>query len=133
MTWPEHHSISEQFAGQAQDAVRRGDATTSTELYLRAAEEEILALQDIDLSKARTVGITAVSAASLFFKANALHQAERCAHQWLAWDGLPAFAADELRDILRAIRAKQEASTADDRPSLLGTTAPGVADDHTTG
>jgi hypothetical protein len=119
MTWLEHHSISEQYASQAENAARQGNVQMSMELYLRAADEEVLALGDLGLSKARTVGITAVSAASLFFKANALHQAEKCAHQWLAWDDLPAFAADQLRDIIRSIWAKQETSAAD-QPALAG-------------
>lgn len=112
MSWSEHHSRSEGYASQAEAAFKRGDPVDARSLYQLAAEEEVLALEQLDPSKVRTLGITAVSAASLWFKAHDLEQAELVAHKWLARDLLPDFAIEQLREILQAVwneRVYQEA------------------------
>lgn len=103
MSWVIHHSKSEEYASQAEAALKQGDAESATKLYQRAAEEEVTALTKLDTSKVRTLGITTVSAASLWFKAHNLRQAERVAFQWLATDFLPDFAIDQLQTILQSI------------------------------
>ena len=77
MSWKEHHSRSENFASQAELLLRSGDKAKAEELYILAAEEELKALEMLDKSKKRTLGITAVSAASLSFKAQEYRQVEK--------------------------------------------------------
>jgi len=103
MSWIIHHSKSEEYSSQAEAALKQGDAESATKLYQRAAEEETTSLTKLDTSKVRTLGITTVSAASLWFKAHNLRQAERVAFQWLATDFLPDFAIDQLQTILQSI------------------------------
>jgi len=98
-----HHSKSEEYASQAQAALKQGNEKSAVEFYRLAAKEEELAITKLDQSKTRTLGITAVSATSLWFKAHDLWQAEHVAHQWLATDLLPTFSINQLQIILQAI------------------------------
>ena len=103
MFWLEHHKVSERLAAQAQDASREGRRHETPDLYTRAAEAEEKALAALDTSKTRTLGISAVSAASLYYKADRLERAEGVAVRWLAFDPLPAFAKEQLRGLLQSI------------------------------
>lgn len=96
-----HHSRSEEYASQAEAALRNGDRERAVELYRMAAEEEALALSALDPKKTRTLSVTAVSAASLWFKAGEFRQVERIACQWLATDDLLDFAISQLQTILQ--------------------------------
>ena len=96
-----HHSRSEEYASQAEAASRNGDKDRAAELYRLAAEEEVSALSALDPSKTRTLGITVVSAASLWFKVGTFRQVERVACKWLATDYLPDFAISQLQTILQ--------------------------------
>lgn len=106
MTWLDHHSVSERFAADAALAARGGDLTKAGSLYRQAAEEEVRALEAVDPSKTRTLGITAVSATALWFKAGEHGNAEQLAYRWLSLPQIPAFAADQLRQILQTIWAE---------------------------
>jgi hypothetical protein len=79
MSWAIHHAQSEELASQAEAALRKGDRDGALELYRLSAKEEEHALDALDPSKTRTLGITVVSAASLWFKANEWKQVERVA------------------------------------------------------
>ena len=103
MSWLEYHRQSERLASQAQLAHGEGNQQEAINLYVRAADAEIAALAALDESKTRTLGISAVSAASLYFKATSYKQAEQVAFQWLGYASLPAFAADQLRNLLQSI------------------------------
>lgn len=103
MRWVIHHSKSEEFASQAEAALRQGDTVKASEFYKLAAKEEELALSALDQSKRRTLGITAVSTASLYFKGNDFRQAELIAYQSLASGKLPSFAMNQLQSILQTI------------------------------
>lgn len=107
MTWLEHHKRSEELAAEAETAARSGDVSRSRDLYAMAAQAEEQALADTDLSKARTLGISAVSTVSLYYKATQVDVAERVAYQWLGSSKLPGFATDQLRDLLRHIWSEQ--------------------------
>ena len=107
MSWLAHHTRSEEYASQAEELYRRHEDGRSAELYRLAAEAEIAAIDDLDHNKARTLGITAVSAASLYFKAHEFSKAKKIAHQWLATDFIPSFAAQELEDLLQVIRYEE--------------------------
>lgn len=115
MTWSDLHAESEGLAIEAQLAMRVHNAGLAIELYKRAAEIEEQALRELDASKARTRGITAVSAVALWFKAGEYVLAERLAHSILADQGVPDFARDDLRNLVQAIwteSVKQKASVA---------------------
>lgn len=107
MSWIEHHENSERLASQAQVAAREGRRDDALTLYARATDAEDRALEDLDPSKTRTLGISAVSAASLHYKANRLDRAETVAFKWLGVGRLPAFAGDQLRILLRSIRIQR--------------------------
>ena len=106
MSWIEHHENSERFASQAQIAAQEGRWDEARALYARAADAEESAIADLDRSKVRTLGISAVSAASLHYKATELARAEAVAARWLRFEGLPAFARDQLRLLLHACRSR---------------------------
>lgn len=107
MTWIEHHRSSERLAAEAEVAARRGERVRSQQLYAKAADAEASALGEIDPSKTRTLGITAISTVSLYLKANRLYDAEAIAYTSLASAGLPAFAAEQLRVLLQSIWSEQ--------------------------
>jgi hypothetical protein len=103
MTWAELHAESEKVAIEAERAFRGGDTSQATELYTKAANLEQQALAALDVSKARTRGITAVSAVSLWYEAAAFENAEQLAHSALADSMLPSFARTDLRNLVQAI------------------------------
>jgi hypothetical protein len=113
MTWLELHKRSEALASAAHIAQKENDQTTAYSLFLEAGKAEMDALELLDASeKFRTLSVTAVSAASLFYKGRDLKQAETVAYRCLANNNLLDFAADQLRDILQVIwneRAQAEA------------------------
>jgi len=103
MTWADHHTQSERFAADAELAARQGASERSRALYRLAAQAEAHALAELDVTKTRTLGITAVSAVALWYKARDYPQAQRIAHQWLATDLLPPFAVEQLQDLLQTM------------------------------
>jgi hypothetical protein len=111
MTWLEHHKLSEESAQLAEAALRQQNPQQAHIFYAQAAQAELLALADLDglrpteghRTKTRTLGITVV----LSYKAQAFHQAEQIAYQWLATDSLPPFAVQSLRDLLLDIWQQQ--------------------------
>ena len=112
MSWMAHHKLSERLASEAQVASLQGRATEARGLYAQAADAEDKALADLDRSKVRTAGISAVSAASLYYKAADLVRAEEVAATWLGVGWLPDFAKAQLRSILQSIRTGDQAPTA---------------------
>ncbi len=108
MSWALHHSQSEHYTNLAEEALREQNNAHAIELYRLAAEAEILALEALEPSKTRTIGITAVSAASLLYKAQEFRKAEQLAYQWLITDLLPAFAIRQLQELLQAIWSSRE-------------------------
>lgn len=119
MTWREHHQRSEAHAWDADIARARRDHVAATRSFALAAEAEEQALHALDVSKARTYGITVVSAVSLYREAERYADAERLAHLHLAEQQLPDFAVAQLRDLLqlmwdRAARERANFSFSDD-------------------
>jgi hypothetical protein len=112
MTWAQWHAKSEQLASEAEVEIRRNDPHAAKALYLRAAETENWALLELDPTKTRTLGITAVSAASLWFKAQSFAKAEQLCYLMLSRGDLPEFAISQLRSLVQAIwteHSKKEA------------------------
>lgn len=107
MSWLEHHTRSEEYADLAEEFARLHEHDRAVEYYRMAAEAEAHALIGLDLTKTRTVGITAVSTASLWFKAGDFRKAEQIAHQWLATDLLPDFAIKQLQALLQVIWSQE--------------------------
>ncbi|MEJ1958928.1 MAG: hypothetical protein WDM70_05290 [Nitrosomonadales bacterium] len=103
MTWAELHAESERLAIDAQLALKARSTVQAIELYKQAANAERKALDQIDVSKVRTRGITAVSAVALWFKAGEYELAEQLAHLMLADSHMPDFARGDLRDLVQAI------------------------------
>ena len=103
MTWLEYHRQSETLASRADVARLSGNGDQARLLYGRAADVEVRALEALDPTKRRTLGITAVSAVALYYKAAQLRTAENTACRLLALDNLPRFARMQLRDLLQAI------------------------------
>jgi uncharacterized protein YjbI with pentapeptide repeats len=100
MSWTEYHKQSEFYANEADAALFRGETEKATRLYCLAAEAEAEALELLDPSKVRTLGITAVSATALWHKAGDYQSSKQFAEQWLTHHALPSFAVDQLQEIL---------------------------------
>lgn len=107
MTWSEWHDKSEQLAAAAELARRQGESTRATELYSEAAEAEEKALDQVEPSKLRTFGITAVSTVALHYKAGSLQRAERLAYRYLSLDQLQDFASAQLQELIGSIQLEK--------------------------
>ena len=112
MSWSELHAQSEKLATEAHLALRSGRARDAQNLYLQAAELERKALDLLDVTKSRTRGITAVSAVALWFKAGEYTFAEQLAYSTLTDSQIPAFAREELRNLVQAIWTESSKSKA---------------------
>jgi hypothetical protein len=103
MSWADHHKASEAAAIEAEQKFRSGNAADAARLYASAAHFEQQALGDLDSSKTRTKGITAVSAVSLWYKAAVYERAEQLAYAMLADPSIAPFARADLRNLVQAI------------------------------
>lgn len=112
MNWLDFHRKSEQLSSDANVYKKRGDIELSLNLYRQAAEFEQEALSLIDNSKTRTLGIIAVSATSLWFKAKEYEKAQQLSYLILHKYNLPPFALQELQLLLQTIWTEQTKSTA---------------------
>ena len=100
MTWLDEHQKSEVFASQAEVAAHEGNTSRARQLYAEAAAAEENALMQVELSKQRTYGITAVSAASLLFKSGQYDETLALAYRCLAAESLPPFAWRQLDELV---------------------------------
>ncbi len=98
----EDHLQSERMASEAEALLRAGATDAARDLYFQAARQEVDALNIVPPGQPRTQGILSVSAVSLFFKADALEEAEAHAYSLLNRQ-LPAFARDQLRELLQVV------------------------------
>jgi hypothetical protein len=103
LNWKEFHSKSERLAEDAELALRQGKSEVARDLYENAAESELQALEHVELSKVRTLGVTLISAVSLFYKAKLYHRAESLAYQFLSTSQLLPYAQAEIRALLQAV------------------------------
>ena len=106
MSWLEYHQESEQLASEAEIAAHRGNIIQAREIYLKAAQAEEKAIGELESDKPRTYGITAVSAASLYFKAAEWQVARNLAHRYLGSGQLPKFAYLQLEELLDTIKTQ---------------------------
>jgi hypothetical protein len=105
MSWLEYHTWSEQHAIKAEAASKLHDNVLATKHYGLAAEAEVKALNCLGFDKTRTIGITVVSATSLYLMAQDFSQAKKVAQEWLATDFLPPFAIEELNNLLENLQS----------------------------
>jgi hypothetical protein len=122
MSWVTEHSESERLAAEAQVAARADQCELAEELYARAAKAEVRALSELDPSKQRTRGVTAVSAVALWYKAKQDATAEHLAHDLLIAGNLPEFAVEQLQTLLQSIwteRARERAGVRFTRGQVL--------------
>ena len=110
MTWKETHRVSAELASEARIKLSTGNSVAAVELFRAAATSELAALACVDASKPKTYGATAVSAASLLYKAHDLDGAERIACQYIGKGDLPAFAVEQLRDVLNLVLSGRRSS-----------------------
>jgi len=103
MTWDQYHSESERLAAEAERAASGGEIDRARRLYLQAAEAEIHALETLDASKPRTLGITAVSAVALLYKGEDYAKARELGGFWLKSGPLPTFAVRQMQELLWAM------------------------------
>jgi len=103
MSWSDHHLESERYASEAHTAFKDGRIDEARKLYKFAADSEVQALAEISPEKTRTLGITTVSAAALYYKGQVYETAEKLAYKYLAREDLPAFAAQQLQEILISV------------------------------
>jgi hypothetical protein len=107
MTWLEAHRESEMLASEAEIAMHEGERPKAFSLYWAAATKEADSLSMIGLDKPKTLGVSAVSAAALFFKAREFDLAEHLAISCLAREGMPQFAKVQLKAIVQTIWNEQ--------------------------
>jgi hypothetical protein len=100
------------LAAEAEIARRGGDRVSGERLYVEAAKAEHAAFSALGADKQKTRGITAVSAAALWYKGRDYASARRFAHQCLADQNLPSFAESQLRELLQLIWSLTDAEEA---------------------
>jgi conjugal transfer/entry exclusion protein len=112
MSWKEYHSQSTELASQAQVLKWQGELAAAKQYYAMAATAESKALAAIVPEQTRTLGITAVSAVALWYKAEEFLKAKQLAYQCLANQTLPEFAVIQLEEILKEILNLEAAAVA---------------------
>ncbi len=100
MDWLTHHRRSEELAARAHEHSRLGETSQAEAFFREAAEAEQAAVELVDEAKPRTLGITAVSAVSLWYKAKAFERAAALAHHCLARTVITGAAREQLDDLL---------------------------------
>jgi hypothetical protein len=113
MSWSSLHGQSEALAAAAHEAVRDGHPDRAKQLFDGAARAEQQALDAVSPDRPRTLGITAISAVALWYKAGELEQAAELAHRASTMSGMPGFALDDLRGLLQTIWNEQARKEAD--------------------
>lgn len=103
MSWLDHHRRSEQAASEAHELLRSSQFDRATAKFREAAEFEERALSELDPSKLRTLGILAVSCASLWYKTREYERSAKLSITVLSDHGISEFAANELQSLLQAI------------------------------
>jgi len=101
MSWMENHELSQQCETQAEDLCIHGDYARASELYLLAAKAEEKAFRCLADSQVRAIGITAMSAISLYSKSCEPEQAERACREFLDTKLLPPFAVEQIEDFIK--------------------------------
>ena len=107
MTWKDHHRRSGELASQAELALLARDQGRAESLYADAAVQEEQALQCLSSQKTRTIGITAVSAVSLYYKGGQFNHAGTLAARCRESGALPGFAIRQLEELTDRMEAER--------------------------
>ena len=107
MSWKKHHRESALLATRAEEELHRNDPRAAQVLYARAAAAEEQAVAALDTNKERTLGISVVSTAALYYKSRDLSKAQAVAYRWLGQANLPEFAVNQLRTLLETIWSEE--------------------------
>ena len=107
-SWIVLHRESERLASEAEIAMRNRRFPEAIDLYAKAARQEEQAALALEPNKKRTIGITAVSAAALHYKAGAFDDAAAVANRWLRHPGLKQAHVDQLCTLLKAMDRFEE-------------------------
>lgn len=106
--WLTHHRESEALAAKAHEHVRFGEHSAAEAVFRQAAETEVAALAMLDRSKPRTLGIAAVSAVALYYKARCFDRSMALAYQYLAVPEIVGSARAQLDDLLLTLYAERD-------------------------
>jgi hypothetical protein len=112
MSWAELHQQSERLAAEAQGIIVASPDKARL-LYAEAAQAEAAALLEVGPAKIRTLGITAISAVALWFKARRFAEAQTLAHRILGQAELPSFAREQLQVLLQTIWSEEVRQNSD--------------------
>lgn len=107
MSWATHHNQGMRLADEAHEALKNGDDDRAQKLFAEAAKLEEQALSQLGPNQSRTLGITAVSSASLWLKSKNYQRTEQLLYHLLSIPNLPEFAKRELRTILQTVWHQQ--------------------------
>lgn len=119
MSWADFHAQAQMIAEGAMRALNEGQVQEARRQYQRAADLEAQALHALDRSKQRTISITAISCAALYFKARNLEACERVCHQVLGQQATLPFARNGLVETLQ--RCWMEKGLSEDKASTFET------------
>lgn len=103
MHWRKNHRKAERYAAEAEFCYVNGDKESALILYMKSAEEEENAMNAVNRSNARTYGITASSAAALFFKCKEYDRAEAIAKIAMKDHGISNYSRIQLQRIIDGI------------------------------
>src|SRR5271157_3002134 len=107
MSWATDHNQAMRIAEAAHDAHKSGDYIRARTLFADAAKLEEQALRNLGPNQTRTLGITAISATSLWLKSREYSRTEQLAFYLMSLANLPEFALKELRTILQTVWHEQ--------------------------
>lgn len=119
MDWLSLHKASEILATRAHAALQAGNNDEAEELFRKAASSEEASLAHLGTSTPRTLGITAVSAAWLWYKGRDPQRAMMLAYRHLSNPDLAAPARAQLEDLVQTLYTDRE------RQRLTGAFLPG--------
>lgn len=94
---------------RADEALLKGDRGTAQSLWSQAAELEVAALSRVPGDRSRTRGTLAVSAVSLFRRADRLEEAQSLAHRLLSEPPIADWVTSQLDALLDEMRSEQRA------------------------
>jgi hypothetical protein len=112
------HRRAEELVGKGERAAATGRDDDAKRLYLEAAEIEAEVFRQIPTSRPRTRGIIAVSVVSLLWRARAMDDVRRIAHDYLECAELPEFARFQIGQLAADIDPR---APSDDLPDTEAT------------
>lgn len=97
------YTQSQQAIIAAERAQQAGDETRARQLFGDAAYLQAQFVESLPTDKARTRSVYGLSVATLYYRANAVDEAERWAHKTLSYADVDQHAADKLRQLIARI------------------------------